>query len=158
MSHAALTCAWIVGLCYSTIPVYWLAVHPFAEKWQGRKGRVFTPLGAFWLAVIVLTGLLTSPWRYGTIYSTPWSLLPGFALFLLDIYLLSKIGRYFGSDRLIGRHELNPQQADQRLITTGMHARMRHPIYLAHLIMLLAWTVGSGLTGTDITWRGQTHG
>ena len=26
-----------------------------------------------------------------------------------------------------------------------MHARVRHPIYLAHFSMLLGWTLGSGL-------------
>ena len=145
MLHFAFTFAWILGLGYSTIPIFWLAVHPFVDKWRGRKGRVFTPLGLVWLGAIILLGIVTSKWRYESLYVTPWSLLPGGILAAVDLYLLRKIGRDFGSDRLIGRHELNPQQDDQRLITTGMHARMRHPIYLAHLIMLAAWTVGSGL-------------
>src|SRR4051812_31305897 len=145
MLHVLLTIAWIAGLIYATIPSYWLVVHPFADKWRARKGRIYTPLGGFWLVVIIILGAITWRWRFETIYSTPWSLLLGGILAALDFYLLRKIGRDFGSDRLIGRHELNPQQSDKRLITTGMHARMRHPIYLAHLIMLTALTVGSGL-------------
>jgi protein-S-isoprenylcysteine O-methyltransferase Ste14 len=31
-------------------------------------------------------------------------------------------------------------------VTTGLHARVRHPIYLAHLCMLLGFTIGSGLS------------
>src|SRR6185312_2130021 len=90
-------------------------------------------------------GIITGRWRFITLYQTWWQLLPGGALAALDIYLMHKIGRDFGSDRLIGRQELNAAQADNRLITTGMHARMRHPIYMAHLIMLSALTVASGL-------------
>jgi protein-S-isoprenylcysteine O-methyltransferase Ste14 len=145
VKSAALTVAWLLGLIYATIPSYWLVVHPFAQKWRARKGRIYTPLGAFWLLVIIVAGTVTWRWRLDTLYHTAWSLLPAGVLAAIDIYLLRKIGVEFGSDRLIGRHELNPQQSDQRLITTGMHARMRHPIYLAHLIMLLALTVGSGL-------------
>lgn len=145
MLHALYTIAWVAGIIYATIPSYWLVVHPFADKWRARKGRIYTPLGAFWLLDIFILGAVTWHWRLITLYQTPWSLLVGVTLAAIDIYLLRKIGRDFGSDRLIGRHELNPQQSDQRLITTGMHARMRHPIYLAHLVMLLALTVGSGL-------------
>ncbi len=34
---------------------------------------------------------------------------------------------------------------DDRLITTGMRAHVRHPIYLAHLCEMLAWSLGTGL-------------
>ena len=33
----------------------------------------------------------------------------------------------------------------RNLVTTGLHARMRHPIYVAHLLNLAGWTMGSGL-------------
>jgi protein-S-isoprenylcysteine O-methyltransferase Ste14 len=145
MLHAFLTLAWIVGIIYATIPAYWLAVHPFAQKWAARKGKVYPLLGIFWLIVIILVAASTAPWRYQTLYATPWSLLPGGILVALDVYLLRKIGRDFGRDRLIGKNEIQPAHHEQRLVTTGMHARMRHPIYLAHLIMLTGLTVASGL-------------
>jgi len=145
MLYAALTLAWLLGLVYSAIPSYWLVVHPFADKWRARQGGIYTYLGFAWLTFIILLGAVTGRWRFITLYQTWWSLLPGAILAALDIYLLRKIGRDFGRDRLIGRHELNAGQTDNRLIITGMHARMRHPIYLAHLIMLSALTVASGL-------------
>jgi protein-S-isoprenylcysteine O-methyltransferase Ste14 len=40
---------------------------------------------------------------------------------------------------------LRPQEHAQELVTTGLHARMRHPIYVAHLLNLAGWSVGSGL-------------
>ena len=145
MLYVSLTLAWLLALIYCAIPSYWLVVHPFAHKWRARKWRIYTPLGFAWLAFIILLGLITGRWRFITLYETWWSLLPGGALFALDIYFLRKIGRDFGGDRLIGRQELNPGQADNRLITTGMHGRMRHPIYVSHLIMVTALAVASGL-------------
>ena len=34
---------------------------------------------------------------------------------------------------------------DDRLITTGVRARVRHPVYLAHLCEMFAWSIGTGL-------------
>jgi protein-S-isoprenylcysteine O-methyltransferase Ste14 len=34
---------------------------------------------------------------------------------------------------------------EQRLVTTGIRARVRHPVYLAHLCEMLAWSLGTGL-------------
>ena len=33
----------------------------------------------------------------------------------------------------------------QRLVTTGIRSRVRHPVYLGHLCEMLAWSVGTGL-------------
>ena len=40
---------------------------------------------------------------------------------------------------------MRPQEHAQELVTTGLHARMRHPIYIAHLLNLAGWAIGSGL-------------
>ena len=34
---------------------------------------------------------------------------------------------------------------EDRLITTGIRARVRHPVYLGHLCEMLAWSIGTGL-------------
>ena len=36
-------------------------------------------------------------------------------------------------------------QRTQKLITTGIRQRVRHPVYLAHLCELLGWSIGTGL-------------
>jgi protein-S-isoprenylcysteine O-methyltransferase Ste14 len=51
----------------------------------------------------------------------------------------------FGMHKLSGEVELRPHEHPQELITTGLHARMRHPIYAAHLLNLAGWAIGSGL-------------
>jgi len=35
--------------------------------------------------------------------------------------------------------------SSQKLAVAGIRARVRHPIYLAHLLEMLAWSLGSGL-------------
>jgi protein-S-isoprenylcysteine O-methyltransferase Ste14 len=34
---------------------------------------------------------------------------------------------------------------EQRLVISGIRARVRHPIYLGHLCEMLAWSLGTGL-------------
>jgi protein-S-isoprenylcysteine O-methyltransferase Ste14 len=33
----------------------------------------------------------------------------------------------------------------QQLLTTGIRAHVRHPVYLGHLCEMLAWSLGTGL-------------
>ena len=37
------------------------------------------------------------------------------------------------------------EATSSRLVTTGIRSRVRHPVYLAHLCEMLAWSVGTGL-------------
>lgn len=144
MESALLTLAWMVGVTYAAIPPFWLLIHPFAERWQRAKVDATAILAGAWLGVILLLAIPTFPWRAARLYTTPYAWLAAFAFGGFAIAIYRRAGS-FGFDRLIGRTELEPR-LEQRLVTTGMHARLRHPIYLAHLLMLTAWTVGSGLT------------
>ena len=146
MKNAALTVAWIVGLVYSTVPTLWLAVHPFVEEWRARRGKIYPLLGLIWMAMVVVLGLITWRWRFAQAYKTPWSIVVGGLLLAIAFGFYGKIGKSFGRDRLLGKMEVQPQQHEQKLITTGLHARMRHPIYLAHLVSLSGLTVASGLS------------
>jgi len=64
-------------------------------------------------------------------------------LFGLKTYTSIRSG--FGARKLSGEAELRPHEHAQELVTTGLHARMRHPIYVAHLLNLAGWSMGSGL-------------
>jgi protein-S-isoprenylcysteine O-methyltransferase Ste14 len=41
--------------------------------------------------------------------------------------------------------ELSAAQSEQPLVVTGIRARIRHPIYLAHFCEMLAWSFGTGM-------------
>ncbi|MCU1310760.1 MAG: putative protein-S-isoprenylcysteine methyltransferase-like protein [Candidatus Angelobacter sp.] len=152
MRNVGLTIAWMAGIVYASIPSFWLAIHPFAERWRSRKGKVYPIIAGIWLALILVIGAATWSRRSDTLYNTPWSLAVAAILFGIGIFTYRRIGRDFGGDRLIGRSEVRPDRHEQRLVTTGLHSRMRHPIYLAHLCMLTAWTVGSGLVVLFAVW------
>lgn len=142
-----LTLAWIIAILYATIPPLWLLIHPFADRWRAANVPPARSIGLVWLLLMIVTGLTTARWRHEVLYFTPWSWLGWAVLFIAGASLYSRIG-HFGVDNLIGRTELEAKR-EQRLVTTGMHARVRHPIYLAHLLMLTAWAVG---TGSVVIW------
>lgn len=139
-----LTLVWLLGAVYATIPAFWIAVHPFVGRWRARKKNPFPALVTIWVAMIVAALLLTWPLHQLRIYSTAFALIPAAFLFAGAILIYRRSGRAFGRDHLIGRTELEPAKHDQRLVTTGLHARLRHPIYLGHLLMLTSWTIASG--------------
>ena len=90
-------------------------------------------------------GALTGPWRSAALYSTPWTWLPAAALFAVGIFIYSRAGAHFSWAQLGGLPEVRTGRHDERLVTTGIRSRVRHPVYLAHLCEMLAWSVGTGL-------------
>jgi methanethiol S-methyltransferase len=138
--------AWLVGAIYATIPILWLAIHPFAAFWRRQQRSPFRVLLPFWALVIVLALLSTYPLFPQQLYRTWIGLIPAAILAGLAIKVYRGISKDFRREQVIGQAELEPAKHEQKLISSGLHSRIRHPFYLAHLLMLLAWTVGSGLT------------
>lgn len=140
-----LTLGWLACVVYSTIPSFWFMVHPRAERWRSRGGSPFRVLVPAWITMWIGMGCLTGPWRQVRLYSTPWSWLPAAALFAVGIFLYSQSGAHFSWKQLGGLPEVLPNQREQRLVTTGIRSRVRHPVYLGHLCEMVAWSLGSGL-------------
>ncbi|HKH98728.1 MAG TPA: isoprenylcysteine carboxylmethyltransferase family protein [Candidatus Sulfotelmatobacter sp.] len=139
------TLGWLASVVYSTIPSFWLMVHPRAHRWRAREGSPFRVLVPAWIVMWVGMGLLTGPWRTVALYSTGWSWLPAALLLVAGIYLYSHAGAHFSLAQLGGLPELRKSHGDDRLVTTGIRAHVRHPVYLAHLCEMLAWSLGTGL-------------
>jgi protein-S-isoprenylcysteine O-methyltransferase Ste14 len=140
-----LTLGWLACVVYSTIPSFWFMVHPRAERWRSRGGSPFRVLVPAWMTMWIGMGCLTGPWRHVRLYSTPWSWLPAAALFAAGIFLYSQSGAHFSWRQLGGFPEVLPNQREQRLVTTGIRSRVRHPVYLGHLCEMVAWSIGTGL-------------
>ncbi|HEY6338603.1 MAG TPA: isoprenylcysteine carboxylmethyltransferase family protein [Candidatus Sulfotelmatobacter sp.] len=136
---------WLVCVVYSTIPLFWFLVHPRANRWREREASPFRVLVPAWILMWVVMGTLTGPWRAITLYSTPWSWIPAALLFAAGIFVYSRSGTHFSWAQLGGLPEVRAGHGDNRLVTTGIRARVRHPVYLAHLCEMLAWSVGTGL-------------
>jgi hypothetical protein len=137
-----LTIAWLLALVYATIPALWLIVHGGIGLWRRVPPYLLLPL---WPALWVIAGLITRPWRRELLYDHPLSWLAALPLFALAFYIYRRAGGSISGRQISGLAEVEPRKHEQRLATSGLHARMRHPLYLAHLSVLLGLTLGSGL-------------
>lgn len=139
------TVGWLACVVYSTIPLFWLMVHPRAHAWREKEQSPFRVLVPAWILMWIGIGLLTGPWRYIKLYSTAWTWVPAALLFAVGFFIYSRSGAHFSWAQLGGLPEVRPGHQDDRLVTTGIRAHVRHPVYLAHLCEMGAWSVGTGL-------------
>jgi protein-S-isoprenylcysteine O-methyltransferase Ste14 len=138
------TLAWLVSIPYSTIPSFWLLIHPRAAYWRSRRPSPYKILLPIWIAMWIALAAITFPWHHVTLYHDNRTLLPAALLFCAGMFLYCLSGTNFTLAQLGGLPELLPGH-HQQLITTGIRARVRHPVYLAHLCELFAWSLASGL-------------
>ena len=143
------TVGWLFALVLSTVPSFWLLVHPRAEYWRSRRGARFRILGPLWMAMWLAVGAITWPWRHVLLYDSPFSWLAAAPFFAAGFYLYHRGRARFSFAQLVGRPEVQGDGFEQRLVTTGIRARVRHPVYLGHLCELIGWSVGTGLV---VTW------
>ena len=93
----------------------------------------------------ILAGAISWPWRNELLYTTPFAWIASALLLAVSIPIYRRMRPEFGPQNYVGQTELRPKEFEQKLITTGMHARIRHPIYLAHLCTIAAFAIGSGM-------------
>ena len=136
---------WVVCVVYSTIPLFWLMIHPRAHSWRKRVGSPFRVLVPAWVLMWLGVGALTAPWRHVVLYWTAWSWIPAWLLLGVGFWIYRLAGAPFSWTQLSGLPEVLPGHSEQRLVTTGIRARVRHPVYLGHLCEMLGWSVGTGL-------------
>jgi protein-S-isoprenylcysteine O-methyltransferase Ste14 len=139
---------WIMAICYSSIPLYWIVVHPRARKWGEQHTAPLKRLGPIWFSMWVIGFLITFHWRDLLLYDTPTSWLIALPFFVLGVIVYRHAHREFTHDQLLGRPELQPDKHEQRLVTSGIRRRVRHPVYLGHLLELIGWTIGTGMVMT----------
>ena len=136
---------WIACVIYATIPSFWLLIHPRVEYWRSRPRSPYRMLLPLWIAMWLLLGAITAHWRELTVYRQWWSGIPAATLFCTGLLLYRLSHSKFTLKQLGGLPEILPDQRQQILVTTGIRARVRHPVYLGHLCEMLAWSVGTGL-------------
>jgi protein-S-isoprenylcysteine O-methyltransferase Ste14 len=61
------------------------------------------------------------------------------------LWIYNRAGTGFSAAQLGGLPEVRAGHSEQRLVTTGLRTRVRHPVYLGHLCEMLAWSIGTGL-------------
>jgi protein-S-isoprenylcysteine O-methyltransferase Ste14 len=145
MRHLLQLIGWLACVQYSTIPSFWFMIHPFAERWRARHRSPFIVLLPAWVAMWVVVALVMRPWRGILLYRADWAWGAAALLFVCGLYIYSRSGKNFSAKQLGGLPEVHGANRDQRLVTDGIRSRVRHPVYLAHLCEMLAWSVGTGL-------------
>jgi len=136
---------WLACVVYSTIPSFWFLIHPRAEYWRARRRSPYLVLLPIWVVMWIVCALITVRWRQVSLYQTGWWWIPAIVLFSIGIWLYLRSGETFSARQLGGMPEIVAGHGEQRLVTTGIHAHVRHPVYLAHVCEMLAWSVGTGL-------------
>ena len=139
------TVGWIAGVIYSTIPAFWLLIHPRAEYWRSRRNSPYKILLPLWIAMWVAVAALTAPWRRFLLYKNGLTWLPAAPLFCTGLILYTLSHQQFTLAQLGGLPEILREDNPQRLVTTGIRSHVRHPVYLGHLCEMLAWSAGTGL-------------
>ncbi len=149
MRHWLQLIAWLACAVYSTIPAFWFMIHPFAERWRARhlsyRRSPYLVLLPLWMAMWVVVALGTRPWRGILLYRSDWGWIAAALLFASGLYVYSQSGKSFSTKQLGGLPEVHGRNREQRLVTDGIRSRVRHPVYLAHLCEMLAWSAGTGL-------------
>jgi protein-S-isoprenylcysteine O-methyltransferase Ste14 len=92
-----------------------------------------------------LVAAITAHWRGVSLYENRWAWTPAGALFCAGLLLYKLSHSEFSLTQLGGLPEIRPDHGQQRLVTTGIRAHVRHPVYLGHLCEMLAWSLGTGL-------------
>jgi protein-S-isoprenylcysteine O-methyltransferase Ste14 len=139
------TLGWLACVVYSTVPLFWLMVHPRAHVWRERERSPFRVLVPAWIVMWIGMGALTGPWRRAALYSAWWTWIPAALLFAVGVFIYSHAGAHFSWEQLGGLPEVLTNHPQDRLVTTGIRARVRHPVYMAHLCEMCAWSIGTGL-------------
>jgi protein-S-isoprenylcysteine O-methyltransferase Ste14 len=145
MTHAFRTLAWIACIVYSTIPAFWLLIHPRADYWRSQPRSPYRIIIPLWITMWAAVAAATAPWRHILLYENRWTWIPAAALFFAGAALYKLSRRHFTLAQLGGLSEILPGPRPQHLATTGIRARLRHPVYLGHLCGMLAWSLASGL-------------
>jgi len=146
MEAMLLRISWLLGVGYSSIPLFWFAIHPFAGTWRRLHWSPYRALLPIWAVVILAQLWITWPWHALRLYSALFMWLVALPFFVLGWRTYRRIFAEFGGRNLSGASEIRNQADSGSLVNTGMHARMRHPIYFAHLCNFAGLTIGSGLT------------
>jgi protein-S-isoprenylcysteine O-methyltransferase Ste14 len=137
--------AWIACVVYSTIPSFWFLIHPRPEYWRSRRRSPYLLLLPAWWLMWVVIGIVTVGWRHVRLYSTTWTWIPAGLLFASGFWLYLRSSKTFSAQQLGGLPEVLGGEKRQALVTTGIRAHVRHPVYLAHFCEMLAWSIGTGL-------------
>src|SRR5271166_3731895 len=105
--HAALDIlALLVCSGYCTIPLFWLMIHPFVERWRKLGRRVYVLILPAWALVIGVVFLIAWPFRFAHFYVTWFAWAPAAMFFVLGFWIYRAAFRSFHHTQVSGMAEI----------------------------------------------------
>jgi protein-S-isoprenylcysteine O-methyltransferase Ste14 len=139
---------WTLCVVYSTVPLFWIVIHPNIESWRCRKqqGRpAYKALIPLWMGMWIMMGAVSWPWHGVLLWRSSLAWLAGALLLSTGLFLYARARHGFSPLQLSGQHEIESDQHRQELVIAGIRRKVRHPIYLGHLCEMLGWSIGTGM-------------
>ncbi len=117
------------------------------DKGKNKPGRSFLPIvgiiAVFLLLFLVIpigvVYLFQLPWSLSPIF--PYGILPGTILIITGVWIISR-----GIKGLRLSHGVAGRDQGDNLVTTGIFAYTRNPMYFGAIIMILGWFLVSAFT------------
>src|SRR5258708_9107913 len=82
-------------------------IHPLAHRWRQQSRSPYRVLGPVRIAIWIVLGAATLPWRKLPLYSTGWSWIPAVLLFATGIFFYIRAGASFIWSQLAGLPEIS---------------------------------------------------
>jgi hypothetical protein len=64
-------CGWLLCVPYSSIPLFWLMIHPCADYWRSRKCSPYRMVLPLWIGTWIILAWITFRWHMRVIYRSP---------------------------------------------------------------------------------------
>jgi protein-S-isoprenylcysteine O-methyltransferase Ste14 len=108
------------------IPFFWLIVHPLVGHWRKQPKRVYVVVAPVVWATVGVPLFAFRDSLFAAERAPAWAIGLGVFLISADLWMLFRLHREFGGDRLMGRAELS---GGSELYTGGTFSIVRHPRY-----------------------------
>src|SRR5436309_13161464 len=83
---------WLACVIYSTIPLFWLMIHPFAGRWRARMRSPYRVLLPAWMSRWAAMAGLTAPWHRIPLYRVDRLWVPAALLLVMARFAYSRSG------------------------------------------------------------------
>jgi protein-S-isoprenylcysteine O-methyltransferase Ste14 len=131
---------------------FWFSIHPFVKFWRRvGVGWTYTLHIGLLLAVALLMFELRDTLLGVDFGAQRVLFFAGVAVYLVGFWVALQRRKGLGVKQLVGLPELAPERPDNRLVTDGIYARVRHPRYLELLLFLLGHALVTNYLAVYVT-------
>ena len=122
--------------------LFWFSIHPFIRFWRKVGPKITLAIHFSAVVILVVCVVLVRKALFSIEFGThPILMALGILSMALSIWLRVQGSKQFSMKFLTGIPELAPGRYENRLITDGIYARIRHPRYVEIAIAYLGYAL-----------------